>query len=360
MEKIKCFIECLLPVTACNLKCSYCYIIQRDKRKLEVPELDYSPQLIGQALSKKRFGGICYFSICGAGETLIPEDTIPIVEEILKQGHFVNITTNGTLNKKFDEILRIDRDLLKKLNISFSLHYLELKRLNKLEDFFENINKMKNNNVSFVLQLNLCDEYMPYIDEIKALCIEKVGAYPQVAATRKEEDKLNKIELLTDKTIEEYVDQGKKFNSPLFDFTMKNFNIKRKEFCYAGDWSFVLNLKTGKLSKCYAAPLGQDIFSNIHKPIKFEAIGKNCNSKFCFNSSHFMAFGIIPEISTPTYAQLRNRPEANWYVSEEIKEAFNSKLNESNQEYGKLKKIIINLKNKMIYNLVKIVKKTRR
>lgn len=26
---IKRFVECLLPVTACNLKCSYCYVIQK-------------------------------------------------------------------------------------------------------------------------------------------------------------------------------------------------------------------------------------------------------------------------------------------------------------------------------------------
>lgn len=142
MNKIKRFIECLLPVTACNLKCPYCYIIQREKRNLEIPKLKYSPEIIGQALRKERFGGVCYFSICGAGETLIPDYTIDIVKEILKQGHFVNITTNGTLNNRFDEIIKLDKDLRKKLNISFSLHYLELIRLNKLEDFFKNVKKV--------------------------------------------------------------------------------------------------------------------------------------------------------------------------------------------------------------------------
>lgn len=360
MNKIKRFIECLLPVTACNLKCSYCYIIQRDKRNLKIPKLEYSPETIGKALNKDRFGGTCYFSICGAGETLIPDYTISIVREILKQGHYVNITTNGTLNNRFDEIIEMDKNLLKRLNISFSLHYLELKRLNKLNDFFENIKKIHNNGISFVLQLNLCDEYIPYIEEIKKICYENAGAWPQVAATRKEEDKLNKIELLTNLTEEEYIKEGKKFNSPLFDYTMKNFNVKRKEFCYAGDWTGTLNLQTGKLTKCYASPLGQFIFKDIQKPIKFEAIGKNCNSKFCFNSSHFMAFGVIPETKGPTYAQLRNREKANWYVSKEIEEAFNSKLNESNKEYNKIKKIKVNIKNKIILILAKAKRKIRR
>ena len=33
MDKINRFLECLVPVTACNLKCSYCYVIQEGRRK---------------------------------------------------------------------------------------------------------------------------------------------------------------------------------------------------------------------------------------------------------------------------------------------------------------------------------------
>ena len=106
--KIKRFIECLIPVTACNLKCSYCYVIQRDNRTLKIPPLDYPIEQIGRALSKKRFGGTCYFSICGAGETLIPKYMPDLIHEILSQGHFVNITTNGTLNDRFDQIVAFE------------------------------------------------------------------------------------------------------------------------------------------------------------------------------------------------------------------------------------------------------------
>ena len=63
MEKIKRFFECLIPVTACNLKCSYCYVIQRNNRKNQMANLKYSPEQIGRALNKDRLGGICYFSI---------------------------------------------------------------------------------------------------------------------------------------------------------------------------------------------------------------------------------------------------------------------------------------------------------
>ena len=97
MDKVKRFIECLIPVTACNLKCSYCYVIQRHNRKGRMAELKYSPEQIGRALRQERWGGVCYFSICGSGETTLQKGLEDIVYQILQQGHYVNITTNGTV-----------------------------------------------------------------------------------------------------------------------------------------------------------------------------------------------------------------------------------------------------------------------
>ena len=85
MDKIVKFIECLVPVTVCNLKCEYCYIIQENRRKNELPQFKYSPKQIRRGLSKNRLGGIAYISICGAGETLIPDEVIDIVSELLNE-----------------------------------------------------------------------------------------------------------------------------------------------------------------------------------------------------------------------------------------------------------------------------------
>lgn len=337
MDKIKRFFECLIPVTACNLKCSYCYIIQRDNRNMKMPELKYSPEIIGKGLSKERLGGICYFSICGAGETLVPHETIEVAYELLKQGHYVNITTNGTLSKRFDEILEFPKEYLSRIHFAFSLHYLELLRINKLYVFFENVNKMKEAGCSVLVQINLCDEYIPYWDEIKRICVKRVGAVPQVAATRKENDLTKNIELLTKKTDREYEQIGKQYKSPLFDFTMKNFGVKQKNFCYAGDWSGTLNLGTGVLTRCYGSMIKQDIFKDVSKPIRFQAIGCHCKSLFCMNSSHFLSLGVIPELDTPTYASLRNREEAQWY-SEELKAFLSGKLGDNNCDYSMLQK----------------------
>lgn len=333
-DQIKRFIECLIPVTACNIKCSYCYVVQRDYRNMKMPEMKYSLDTISKALSKERWGGTCYFSICGAGETLMPHETIDIAYELLKQGHFVNITTNGTLSKRFDEILKFPIKYLEKMHFAFSLHYIELKRINKLEEFFQNIKRIKAAGCSFTLQTNLCDEYIPYLDEIKKRCLEEMGALPQVAATRKEQNLKNRVRLMTELSDDEYIKLGNNFESPLFDFTMKNFNVHRNEFCYAGDWTTVLNLATGIMSRCYGSHFSQDIFAHPEEPIKFQAMGNCCQSLFCMNSSHFLSLGAIPDLDTPTYAELRNRKKANWY-SPRMEAFLNQKLCDNNNTYGK-------------------------
>ena len=125
-------------------------------------------------------------------------------------------------------------------------------------------------------------------------------------------------------------------------FTYKNFNVKRKEFCYAGDWSFVLNLQTGWLQKCYAnGEKGQNIFEDIDSKIDFQAVGNNCKNSFCVNSSHFISLGVIPEYCSPTYLDLRIRKEANWY-SKDMAQFLSHKLIESNKEYSAIKKWKIN------------------
>lgn len=341
MDTIKRFFECLIPVTACNLKCGYCYVIQRNNRKSQLAKLKYTPKQIGDALTKERLGGTCYFSICGAGETTIQPQLEDIVFNILKNGHYVNITTNGTVTKRLNDIIEKNQQFTNHLHFSFSFHYNELIRLNLIDTFFNNINYIKSKGCSILVQFNMCDEYIPHLEEMKRLCIERAGAMPQIAATRKEETGLQKIELLTELTEDQYKKMGDSFNSPLFDFTMKNFNVKRKEFCYAGDWTGILDLSTGIMRRCYSSYIYQDIFKNPKKKIRFIAMGKSCGSPFCMNSSHFMSLGVIPEIETPTYAELRNRKEAGWY-SENMNDFLSNKLKDNNKEYNGAKKFVIN------------------
>lgn len=358
MEKITKFIECLVPVTICNLRCEYCYIIQEDRRKNELPNFKYTPKQIRKGLSQKRLGGTAYISICGAGETLLVEEVIQIVKELLEEGHYINITTNGTLSNRFEQIIsEISSGNLKRLHFAFSLHYVELKNKKLLEKFVDNIKKVKNAGCSYTLQMNLCDSYIEQFDEIKQFCNEQFGFLPQLAATRNENDE-EEIKLFTKSSYEDYYEFGKKFNSELFEYTMKNFMKKRKEFCYAGEWSFILNLATGEMQQCYASRKRTDIFKDLDKKIDFRAIGANCRSPYCFNSSHFMSLGIIPDLrDEPTYAELRIRKES---YTEEMKSFLSQKLYDNNKEYGKYKKKTINIKGKIDYGVRKCGKTIKR
>lgn len=355
-DKIKKFIECLVPVTACNLKCHYCYIMQQDRRTNTISEFKYTPEHIAYSLSKKRMGGTCFFSICGAGETLLSKEVVTITHKLLEEGHFVNITTNGTITQRFKELINFPKNLLARLHISFSFHYLELKNKNLLETFFENIKLVRNAGCSILVQCNLNDEYLPFIDDIKNLCLKNTGALPQIALTRDVSSK--KIKLFSKYSQKEYFNLGKIFNSPLFEYTNKNFMKKQKKFCYAGIWTFCLNLATGEASQCYAQQPIHNWFENPKEPIKVEAIGYNCKDPYCINSSHFMSLGCIPELKTLSYAQLRDRvcDDGSHWMTDEMLAFLNTKLYDSNKEYNCLEKLLLKFKQAHLLDIIFSIK----
>ena len=309
------FLECLTTNTTCNLHCSYCYLIQQNRRTNQKAYFDYPAEHIGKALRKERLGGTSLISITAQGETLIPNELPKIILEILKQGHFVNVTTNGTLSIHLDRVLEETNGYHHHLHFSFSFHYIELKRKKLIDVFFKNIKKAWDSGCSILLQINLVDEYIPYWEDIKELSLKHVGALPQVALTRREH--AGEFEIFSDCTFEKYQTIGKEMDSPLFDFTCMNFNKRRNEFCNAGWWSGVLNMQTGLLRGCYGQGFSYNIFERIEEEIPFTPIGRDCQLKYCVNSSHFLSQGVIPSLlPLPSYGKLRNREEAHWYHSE--------------------------------------------
>lgn len=332
------FLECLIPLTRCNLKCSYCYVIQEGRRKNEKAQFQYSADIIGKALSITRLGGVSLISMTASGETFLAPELPEIVREVLKQGHFVNLTTNGTLTNQIKKVLDETESFHSHLHMAFSFHYIELKNKNLIDTFFSNIKLVKDSGCSVLLQINLCDEYMPYWNDIKELSIKHLGALPQVALTRRESKR--GFSIMTNKTVDEYVAIGKEMNSPLFDFTCKNFNVKRREFCYAGYWSGKLNLATGIMTGCYGDGISQNIFADLSRPIKWRPVGHHCSHKYCVNSSHFLSQGIIPELlPLPSYADLRNRAEAHWYT-DEMKDFLGKQFEDENPLLSKTQMFI--------------------
>ena len=362
MDKIVRFVECLIPISRCNLHCSYCYVIQENKRNTKTNVFQHSPKEIGEAFTPHRWGGLMLVNLCAYGETLLCEELPDIIYYILRQGHYINVTNNGTITKRVEEILCKSEGMLSRLCFAFSLHYVELKKRGLLEKFAENVHKVKDAGCSFLVQLNLADEYIACMDEIKEYCVREFGDYPQVALTRKEGED---FQIFTSYSDKEYFHYGRSFSSPLFDFTYQKFKEKRGEFCYAGDWTFTLDLATGDMKSCYFCKPFYNIYDELDKKIKTFTVGNNCGSKYCINSSHFMSLGVIPEIECPSYIALRDRNN-NWYTTE-MNEFLSQKLFDNNIEYNSFRKKMKNIRfvwhvnvEKCVFCLKKLKKKGRK
>lgn len=334
MDKIKRFIDCYIPTETCNLRCHYCYIAQKRKFNAKLAKFSQSAETIRKALSKERLGGPCLLNMCAGGETLLSEDVLPVVKQLLLEGHYVMIVTNGTVTKRFEEVAQWPKEQLSHLFFKFSLHYLEMKRLNMMERYFANVQMVKDAGASFTVEITPSDELIPYIDELKNTCQKYLGALCHVTIAR--DDRTNGIDILSDYSFEEYKKIWGQFDSELFRFKSEIFYKHRDEFCYAGDWSAYLNLDTGVLRQCYCGKVIDNIYENIDSPIHFEPIGHGCTLAHCYNGHAFLTVGDIPELETPTYAQTRNRicaDESEW-LQPEMKAFMDSKLYETNKEYS--------------------------
>lgn len=360
--KIKKFLDCYIPTETCNFRCHYCYISQHRKFNNKIAEFKYSPEYIGKAFSKERLGGTCLINLCAGGETLIAEAVIDVVKALLEQGHYVMIVTNGSLTKRFEKIAKFPKELLNRLFFKFSFHYLELCRLKMLDTFFDNVKMMRDAGTSYTVEITPSDELEGHIQEIIDISMEKIGTLPHITIGRKDS---NDIPPLTEHKFEDYKKIWEVFDSKLFDFKYEIFGKKRKEFCYAGDWSLYINLVTGSIKQCYCGMEIGNIYEDIDKTLKLLAIGNNCKQPHCYNGHAFLALGNIVELETPTYDMLRNRVDANGnqWLTNDMKNFMRHKLKEANKEYTNKEKILVNLKNhisKPKYYIGKVLEKVNK
>ncbi|MDD3149322.1 MAG: radical SAM protein [Candidatus Gastranaerophilales bacterium] len=333
-DKIKRFIDCHVPVTTCNLRCHYCYITLKGKFAEKLPVFKYSPEHIRQALSQKRLGGVCCLNFCGAGETLLPPEMTDIIRCVLEEGHYIMVVTNGTVSKRFDEIVSLPKELLSRLMFKFSFQYLELKRKKMFDKFFDNIEKIKKAGCSFSLEITPNDELIPELEELKEMCLSRVGALCHVTVAR--DSTKENLPILTKYSKSKYKKIWSQFDSIMFEYKLSVFNKKRREFCYAGDWTGFLNIGTGYFKQCYKGKTLQNIFENIDEPIKFCAIGNNCPEEHCYNAHVWLTYGNIPKHKSPTYAEMRDRVCTNneTWLKPNVEKFMRSKLIESNKEYS--------------------------
>lgn len=346
MDKIKRFIDCTVPVVTCNLRCPYCYITQERDFLKAMPTFRYSAEVIGAALTQERLGGVCHFNLCGGGETLLPKEMIDIIFALLKNGHYLAIITNGTVTKQFEKIAQFPKEYLERLFFKFSFHYLELKKRNLLDRFFENINLMRSVGCSISVELTPDDYYIPYINEIKKISMERVGALCHVTVARKETDP--KLPILTKLSREDYIKTWSAFDSDMFKFKMQTFNVKRKEFCCGGLWTAHLNLGTGVLRQCYCGAVIQNLFEDVNAPIQWAPIGNYCAEPHCHNAHVWLTLGAIPELDTPVYAKMRNRVciDGTEWLNPRMKAFFSQKLKDNNPALTEEEKIEANARSR--------------
>lgn len=346
------FLECYVPISACNMRCKYCYVTQNgwwDNKKEDFSFVNR----IKEAFSKERLGGQCMINMCATGETLLYPEVLDIVKIFLENDHYVMLVTNGTMTERFKTVCEWPESIKKHLFFKLSFHYLELKRISKLDEYFENIRMLHDAGVSFTVELTPDDSYVPYIDEIKKICFEELGTLCHVTVCRDETKK--GYPLMSSMSKEEFVDMWSGFNSELFSYKYSIFEEKRKEFCYAGLWSAVIDLKSGDYRQCYKGKALGNIY-DMTKPLNFVAIGHNCREGHCFNGHAFLGFGLIPGLDTVDFADMRDRTDgvfASW-LSPEMDSFMRTKLYEYNKELADSEKIISDIKS---ISLMMIAKK---
>lgn len=350
MEKIKRIINCPIPVTACNFKCHYCYVGQEKGFRGEISKLKHDLKFIVYALRKERMGGVCLINLCACGETLMAPYIVELTRLLLQEGHCITLVTNGSLSQKFDEICELPQNILERLFIKFSFHYLELKRLNLFDKYFENVNKIKNKGIAFTIELTANDESIPYIDDIKKVCQKNLGTLCHIIESRNHVD--TNLCRLTKLPAKEHLKHWESFDTPLISFQKTTWGKHRNEFCYAGDWLLNFDIIDGNANICLkGGKKVTNLYDNPDEPLHLTAIGQNCPWAHCYSSYFLMTNGIIPEYDSPCYGHLRNRvcTDGSEWLSPWVKDFFNSKLVESNKEYSDNKKLFINTLMSLVY-----------
>lgn len=323
------FIDVMLPTAKCNMKCEYCYLSHLNVEFDNMSEFYHDARYIRYALSQERLGGSAFINLCGVGETLLYEEIVDVVEELIKEGHYVQIVTNATPTNVIKKFINSEIDS-RKLFFKCSLHYEELLRLNLLDRFAENVAALDKWGASISVEYVPMDASIELIPEIKNYCVKNFGAFPHVTVTR--DEKTEDFVILTSLSKEEYKRTWREFESDLFDFKINHMDKSTYGKCYAGLWAAELNLATGEIYKCTNNPRLGNIYEDLDKKLNFEEVGDKCCLPYCFNNHAYLTLGLMPGLDTPTYLQMRDRVKNNGehWIKEAMKSVFSQKIYKNN------------------------------
>lgn len=311
-DRIQKEITVYVPGNLCNMRCSYCYVSEcLMQGHEEKPCFQYPMEHMIKAFRPERIGGLAYFVVIGAGETLLVPEVVPFVKGLLQMGHVVEVVTNNTVDKNIDALLEAPKEDLARLIIKCSLHWKELVRLKKVDSYFASIRKIVAAGASSYPFVVICDEYMDVLDEICDTCKRELGVLPHCTPCVTTE---NRAEFLRGGTavtspsctpeFVEWIDN--KFHSKIFTEAVKFLDVDvQKIFCYAGKHAFGVGMQNGHVVKCHNVDTKYNFFENIDEPFECEYVGCECGVATCSLQYGLFSQGMVPEVpNVPSYGEM--------------------------------------------------------
>ncbi len=189
------------------------------------------------------------------------------------------------------------------------------------------------------IEVTPSDELIPYIDEVKAFSMEHFGAFPHLTIAR--DDRTKSIDYLTNLSPKEYDLTWSSFDSDFWRFKRSIFGIKQKGFCYAGAWSYYVDMVTGSAKSCYFG----NYFFNFYEKVNGEypspsehTVGR-CPLPHCYNGHALLTLGLIPGLYQTRYGRIRDRKKTDGthWLQPELSLFFDTKLEESNGVCSRLR-----------------------
>jgi hypothetical protein len=323
VEVMKKYIGINIPAYECNLRCGYCYLSQTEKRMFGIPKFPHSPIYLRYQLSYYRVGGSALIGLCAYGETFLSDSFIDICIELLKEGHYLHIVTNGVLKKEIQSLLSAAGPYASHIIFKLSFHYLELRNRNLLDKFVENVQCIDQSEASYTIELMPHDELIPYISDIQTFSLEHFGAYPQLTIGR---DDGNNHKLLTRYTYDEYYKIWKVFDSEMFETRMKFYMFKGKG-CNAGTDAFFIDAYTGNIARCIFNEKIDNIYRRDNQ-LEFKPVGDSCPMEYCYNCHVYATLGLMEKCNAPTYLTIRDRVKSDGthWIKENMRRFLDTKL----------------------------------
>ena len=323
---IKKYIGVHIKENLCNLDCSYCYLSANPYRRRENIGVKnpHNPKYIRLCMSRDKMGGSCFICLTASGETMLADNIIEVCHELLKEGHYLHIVTNGTTLKLIDKLIKQTGEYSRNILFKLSFQYIQLKEKKLLNVFSEVVELIHKSPSSYTIELMPHDELCEYVDEVKEYSLQYFGAYPHITLGR---DDGRKARLLTDMKATDYFDIWSAFGSPMFDLKRRVY-LSNEKSCRAGEKSLFIDLYSGNISRCVFDESVGNIYLDDIRNLEINSVLNSCPNKYCYNCHVYVPLNILPMDNVPTYAEIRDRirKDGSHWIKENMRRYLSIKL----------------------------------